>query len=808
MRLQVLEHPRDEADICMSGLGYEHQVRLEGFKARTLRDEQSTPRHLYATEWCSSEHGLAGSAGMLLLVASGKERHSSMVPRRELDPSCEANPRSMVVAIHGGQVGCQPLYSLEAALALVQKQPASVLVRLTWLLGDGPQLGLHPNRTLHAGVWGLARSARTEASLPLCCMHGSLAATFKVGGLAGEPEIVLQLTILLAPRLTQAPRLSGQVAPTRPTVGSQLITGGTSGLGMLTGRWLAQGSACALILASRRGVAGKGSISEWVQLQACGSVFCTVWCDTSQSESIQQLVSLWQGMCPILGVWHAAGVLADGTLPRQSVQDLLHVCACKAHGGWVLHLTVSATQPRTCFLFSSVASLLGAAGQANYSAANACLDALSAQSHAQGCASVSVQWGAWAEVGMAARGKASERVAAVEVLSGFARIGLAQGLTALGASTWRSTPSVMSMVPVAWTRVLGGGVAVPAFLSACIPRNRPVVSGASAGVCSISLEGVLEMVKSTVGGSVDADDLLMEAGMDSLGAVELHRILQQLVGGNEPLPSNLIFDHPTGRQVAEVVQRTLGMKAVPEVENAAGAQLGSATKRIGPGVLAWQPTPSYLAPHRMELSTGAGGCYAERPTQDLALRISTHTMENVECATAPKSVASSGPRIRLYFMHGYADNAVLVRDDMECGGWLKIFEAHNVEVIIEDGPYAVPAEPSSHLRHMAKGLYDPDKMYRAWQPDKNVQSKRQYVTICEADMQYLESRFEHHAPIHAIGGLSLGGLLAAQVASQRPSLAFFLNVCGLPWEFFPPSLAGQSIQLPTLHVLSEQVPHA
>ena len=56
-----------------------------------------------------------------------------------------------------------------------------------------------------------------------------------------------------------------------------------------------------------------------------------------------------------------------------------------------------------------------------------------------------------------------------------------------------------------------------------------MVSGSSAGVCSISLEGVLEMVKSTVGGSVDADDLLMEAGMDSLGAVELHRILQQLV---------------------------------------------------------------------------------------------------------------------------------------------------------------------------------------------------------------------------------------------------------------------------------------
>ena len=54
------------------------------------------------------------------------------------------------------------------------------------------------------------------------------------------------------------------------------------------------------------------------------------------------------------------------------------------------------------------------------------------------------------------------------------------------------------------------------------------------------------MVMRTAGGSVDADAPLMEAGLDSLGAVELRNQLQQAAGeGAATLPSTLVFDHPT-----------------------------------------------------------------------------------------------------------------------------------------------------------------------------------------------------------------------------------------------------------------------
>merc|ERR1719162_2687298 len=105
------------------------------------------------------------------------------------------------------------------------------------------------------------------------------------------------------------------------------------------------------------------------------------------------------------------------------------------------------------------------------------------------------------------------------------------------------------MMPVSWGRVLGGGVAPP-FLSAFKPRGP-----AAAASGAVSLETVVALVARTAGGAVDADAPLMEAGLDSLGAVELRNQLQQELGEGAPaLPSTLIFDHPTARQLATLLQ--------------------------------------------------------------------------------------------------------------------------------------------------------------------------------------------------------------------------------------------------------------
>jgi hypothetical protein len=97
--------------------------------------------------------------------------------------------------------------------------------------------------------------------------------------------------------------------------------------------------------------------------------------------------------------------------------------------------------------------------------------------------------------------------------------------------------------------MLGGGGVVPPLLSAFAPRQLPVAASSDAAP-ALSMELVMSLVKRAVGRSVDADAPLMEAGLDSLGAVELRNGLQQAAGGAVQLPSTLIFDHPTARELA------------------------------------------------------------------------------------------------------------------------------------------------------------------------------------------------------------------------------------------------------------------
>ena len=95
----------------------------------------------------------------------------------------------------------------------------------------------------------------------------------------------------------------------------------------------------------------------------------------------------------LAGVWHAAGVLADGLLARQTAATVRRVYAPKAHGAWGLQRAVASSPLDACVLFSSVAALLGGGGQSNYAAANCCLDALGACRRVRGTRSTSVRVG-------------------------------------------------------------------------------------------------------------------------------------------------------------------------------------------------------------------------------------------------------------------------------------------------------------------------------------------------------------------------------------------------------------------------------
>ena len=102
----------------------------------------------------------------------------------------------------------------------------------------------------------------------------------------------------------------------------------------------------------------------------------------------------------------------------------------------------------------------------------------------------------------------------------------------------------------------------------------PGATVAPAAVNTSKMEmGTLDsLVQRIAGRVVDADAPLMEAGVDSLGAVELRNLLQVEVGVS--LASTVVFDHPTVRQLRGV----MGLAAITIPSDMLGRMPGKAIR--------------------------------------------------------------------------------------------------------------------------------------------------------------------------------------------------------------------------------------
>lgn len=230
-----------------------------------------------------------------------------------------------------------------------------------------------------------------------------------------------------------------------------LITGGLGALGFAVARWMIAEGARRLVLASRN-AASDATQERLQELRRTGAEVIALAADVSQPTDVAlMLKQAHSKLRPLKGVIHAAGVLDDGALVETDRERFRRVMKPKIDGSWHLH-SLTRELPLDFFVcFSSISALLGAPGQSSYAAANAFMDALAHHRRAHGLPALSINWGPWAEVGMAAR--MDERHRSRIIQQGFSFIDPGQGLQALGELLRRDTAQT-AVFPVNWARAL------------------------------------------------------------------------------------------------------------------------------------------------------------------------------------------------------------------------------------------------------------------------------------------------------------------------------------------------------------------
>ncbi len=425
-----------------------------------------------------------------------------------------------------------------------------------------------------AAVWGLLRSALSEHPGRFGLLDLDEAAPSEAGLtralllVPDEPQLALRRSDVLAPRLVEVERPVGD-GPAFDPNGTVLVTGGTGTLGSLLARHLVVRGARHLLLAGRRGERTPGVSDLVAELTALGAEVTVAACDTSDRVALAGLLRSVPGDHPLTAVVHAAGVTDDGLLTALTPERLDAVLRPKVDAAWHLHELTRGLGLDAFVLYSSASGIFGTAGQANYAAANAFLDALARQRHAEGLPGLSLAWGMWAErSGLTER--LNDQQAAKLERSGFGALSTEEALDLFDAARMMINESVLVPVRLDPAAVRGRAEQgqVPSLLrepatvttAAAVPAADPAAGFAQRLRVMPEPErrrALLDLVRThaaivlaeSAPEDIDPGQGFVDLGFDSLANLELQDRLQEATGLQ--LPSTLVFDHPTATALAD-----------------------------------------------------------------------------------------------------------------------------------------------------------------------------------------------------------------------------------------------------------------
>ncbi|WP_030253872.1 non-ribosomal peptide synthetase/type I polyketide synthase [Streptomyces violens] len=307
------------------------------------------------------------------------------------------------------------------------------LVRLAQLLPDAqPGARLHivtrgtqavaagdPVEPLGAAAWGLGRVLWQQEltaqrgkliDLPAEPAEGEAEALWRELAATGDEEIALRGGRRRTSRLRPPTGLTRPLPLRLRSDGDYLVTGAFGALGQVLCRTLVERGARRLILVGRTplpdrtewhrvdpGTPAGQRIAFLKELEALGAQPVPAPLDITDETALTDWLADRRSrqLPPIRGVFHLAGEVRDALVPEMDREAFDAAYAPKVAGGWLLHHHLRDEPLDHFVLFGSIAALLTTAGQTNYAAGNAFLDALAHHRRARGLPALSLAWGPW-----------------------------------------------------------------------------------------------------------------------------------------------------------------------------------------------------------------------------------------------------------------------------------------------------------------------------------------------------------------------------------------------------------------------------
>ena len=558
-------------------------VEVEGFTVRRTDVRAlgsvaaQTEGKFFRLEWQEAAAPEGEAQTTWLVVGKGEKAQAlaqGLSTRVVEAAAVAASPEAQVVWLaEGSDAVALAQEGLALTQALTKREKAA---RLWWVTQGGVAARGEVAQAAQAAVWGLGRTVLQEKpewqGVLVDVEEGHEVAPVLLREAAatdGEAQVALRDNRRWVARLRRAAAPEGEVKEKYPGEATVWVSGGLGALGLLVAKEFARQGVKHLLLTGRRGLETPGAHEAVKALEALGAAVTVAAADATDKKALKEALAGLPAKWPLRGVVHAVGVLDDGLLGQQTPKRFARVMAPKVEGALALRELTRGESLEFFVLFSSMAGVLGNAGQGAYAAANAALDALATQWKHEGLNAISMAWGPWAEVGMAsALDKALQARLSAQ---GLVSLSPNDGMALFREALRRGQPNLTlaSLDFKALQKAFGEDV--PTLFQGLV-RNvardhnsqqgpwAQELSALSPEARHVTLqrrvrEEIARILSVANADTVSPQRPFKELGLDSLMAIELRNALVKKVGCD--LPSTTAFDHPTVEALTGFLLQTM-----------------------------------------------------------------------------------------------------------------------------------------------------------------------------------------------------------------------------------------------------------